>query len=264
MFTPSSQIPLFASELIAGRPRPLGAYVPVLLDKRGELEALAKAGGGVWDSMTPLIQMLPAGDRGPDEKAFSIVEWIERLRRGVGDHLIYLDPGGVARRSTRSKLMPPAVVEGLYAQASRDGLFFIPVYTIGRTDLASVTASVAHEERRGLALRVRIGNLTYRGARRLVDGAFAEFEDLGITPLSTDLMVDLGYLDRDAEIDAAGLDLLFAEFERAAPWRTVTLAATTVPASFAEFVRDGELEGVPRREWSLWKGLRALGHEGLR
>jgi hypothetical protein len=264
MFAPSSQTPLFASELIAGRSLRLGAYVPVLLDKRGELQALAKAGGEVWDSMTPLIQMVPADDRGPDEKAFSIADWIARLRRVVGDHLIYLDPGGVARRTRRSKVTPPALVEGIYAQASRGGLSFMPVYTIGRSDTAAVVAGVAHAQGRGLAVRVRLNTLTYTGARRLVDGMLAEFEDLGIAPTSADLMVDLGYLDRDADIDAADLDPLFAELERAAPWRTVTLAATTVPASFADVVRDGELGGVPRREWNLWKGLRALGHESLR
>jgi|GEM_PF-2920832 hypothetical protein len=264
MSAPSSQIPLFASELIAPRPVALGAYVPVLLDKQGERGALARAGDGVWDSMTPLIQMLPAEDRGPDEKVISIADVIVRLRRVVGDHLIYLDPGGVARRTRRSTVMPPATVETLYTQASRHGLSFIPVYTIGRSDLAATTALVAHEERRGLALRVRLGNLTYGGARRLVDGVLEEFEAIGIATTSTDLMVDIGYLDRDAEIDAAGLNPLLLELERAARWRTVTLAATTVPASFAGVVEDGELGGVPRREWGIWKGLRALGHDGLR
>ncbi len=264
MSAPSSQIPLFTSELIAERPVPLGEYVPVLLDKQGERAALARAGDPVWESMTPLIQMLPGEDRGPDDKVISIIDSIGRLRRVVGDHLIYLDPGGVARRTRRSNVMPPATVENLYTQASRDGLSFIPVHTIGRTDLAAIAARVAHEERRGLALRVRLGNLTYAGARRLVDGVLAEFEALDIAPTSTDLMVDLGYLDRDAEVDAAGLNPLFLELERAARWRTVTVAATTVPASFADVVGDGELGGVPRREWGIWKGLRALGHEGLR
>lgn len=263
MAATSSQIPLFDIEPLAAKQLPLRPYVPVLLAKRGELQALESA-GEAWASMTPLVQMLVVDDDVPAEQAFSPAAWVARLRRAVGDHQIYLDPAGVAKRAARSKMTPPALVDAVYEEASRARLAFVPVYTVGRTDVAAVSGRVAATEARGLAFRVRLSGLTYAGGRRLVDGVVAEFERIGVAATSTDLMVDLGYIDRDTVVEAADLHPLLLDLEVAAPWRTVTIAATTVPSSFAGVVEDGELDGVARREWPLWKGLRALGHEGIR
>lgn len=235
------------------------AYVPMLLDKRGELQALRKAPGTAWDHMVPLIQLVPKPERAADEARMSPAQMIDAIAGAVRQHQFYLDPGGVSRRTKKSAVMSTKEVEAAFAQARRRGLGFIPVLPLDRPDVGPLTAEVARDSGAGFAARVRVRTAIYSGGRTLADGVSAELETLGMSDLPTDLLLDLGYLAPETDLDVVDLALLIRSFVSARSWRTITVAATTVPASYADLVDEGELRAINRREWDIYEGLTASG-----
>ena len=240
------------------------AYVPMLLDKRGELQALRKAPGTAWDHMVPLIQIVPKPERSADEVRMSPAQMIDTIAAAVRQHQFYLDPGGVARRTKKSALMSMNDVEAAYAQARRRGLGFIPVLPLNRTDVARLTAEVARDNGAGLAARVHVRNAIYAGGVNLANGVSAELETLGIADLPTDLLLDLDYLAPEVDLDGDDLGSLIRSFMNTRSWRTITLAATTVPGSYADLIDEGELRSINRREWGLYERLIASGLADVR
>jgi hypothetical protein len=235
----------------------------MLLDKRGELQALRKAPGTAWDHMIPLIQIVPRPERSPDEAKMSSAQVMDTIAAAVRQHQFYLDPGGVARRTQKSAVLSTKEVEAAYAQARRRGLGFIPVLPLDRGDVARLTAEVARDNGAGLAARVHVRNGLYAG-RTLAAGTSEDLDSLGLSDLQTDLLLDFDYLAPDAELDAVDLESLIRSFVDARPWRTITVAGTTVPRSYADLVDEGELRAINRREWELYEGLTAGGGPDVR
>jgi len=240
------------------------AYVPMLLDKRGELQALRKAPGTAWDHMVPLIQLVPKPERSAGEVRMSPAQMIDTVAAAVRHHQFYLDPGGVARRTRKSASMSTNDVEAAYAQARRRGLGFIPVLPLNRADVARLTAEVARDNGAGLAARVHVRNAIYAGGVTLANGVSAELETLGVADLPTDLLLNLDYLAPEVDLDGDDLGSLIRSFMNVRSWRTITVAATTVPGSYADLVDEGELRSINRREWDLYERLIASGLADVR
>jgi hypothetical protein len=240
------------------------AYVPLLLDKRGELQALRKAPGIAWDHMVPLIQLVPKPERAAGEARMTPADMIDAIAVAVKQHQFYLDPGGVSRRTKKSAVMSVTEVEAAFTQAGRRGLGFIPVVPLDRPDVGPLTAQVARANGAGMAARIRLRTAIYSGGRSLADGVASDLENLEISDLPTDLLLDLEYLAPEVDLDVVDLAQLIRSFASARSWRTITVAATTVPASYADMVDEGELRAINRREWGIYRGLTASGLTDVR
>jgi hypothetical protein len=152
----------------------------------------------------------------------------------------------------------------IFQAAGEAGLAFAPVYLVGRTDTATIVAEFARHQSLGLAVRFRVADLIARGSRQLADLLAVEITALDQIPGSMDLVVDLGYMSPDAELSASDLAPLLERLQNTTPWRSIVVAATSVPPSVAPFVNEGSLNGIRRQEWALWNGLRRLGFASLR
>jgi hypothetical protein len=191
-------------------------------------------------------------------------DMIDAVAAAVRQHQFYLDPGGVSRRTKKSAAMSVADVEAAFAQAGRRGLGFIPVFPLDRQDVGSLTAKIARANGTGIAIRVRLRTAIYSGGRSLADGVASDLENLGISDLPTDLLLDLEYLAPEVDLDFVDLAQLIRSFATARSWRTITVAATTVPASYADIVDEGEIRAIDRREWGIYRGLTASGLTDVR
>jgi hypothetical protein len=137
------------------------------------------------------------------------------------------------------------------------------VYPVGQRRLAACTARAAAEQGLGLAIRYRVDGLTSTGGRSLAGALAQEVDALSATPSEADLIVDLAYLHPDFTIGPDDVTRLLDPLLAVGPWRSIVLAASSVPATLSDEVRDGQFAGIARREWALWPALRQR-YPGLR
>lgn len=231
-------------------------YVPLLLDRKGERRALADLGDEVWPQVTPLVQITPPALRDGDEQSTPPAQWVAALARAVGDRVIYLDPAGVERRSRAAKPIGPAIVAAVLDGAAEAGMRFVPVYPVGQRPLVELVTRTSTAQRLGLAIRLRVDGLAGMGSRSIADRLAAELETLATPAATTDLVIDLAYLHPDFTIEADDVRRIIDPLLAIGPWRSLVIAASSVPATLADEVRDGQFKGILRREWGLWRSLR--------
>jgi hypothetical protein len=236
------------------------AYVPILLSKRGERSALRDAPGEAWDGMVPWVQLLARADRDDKEASKSPAEMILDIGDATRFNLIYLDVAGVKRMSRNSPRLSLEEIEAALAQAAHQGLPFIPVLPAGMGREGQLIVDVAKRVDRGMAVRVRPRGRSTDGSRDLA----RELIELGGAGLDLDLLVDFEYLAPDQLLTTRDVARIVAAYEAAGRWRSITVAVTTVPPSFAELVREGELIAIPRRDWQLYREFAAAGLDRIR
>ena len=245
-----AQLPLFgASEPIAvsgGRYR----YLPVLLDRPGEREALRRADDSTWARMMPLIQEEVASRKGADPSYKSLLAAGYRLRDTVGSHPVYIDVMPSGRRKVAAPLRAvAAVMEGM----DRADVSFVPVHRVGAGDVARAVRPWA-ERASGVAMRVRALEPLAQGTRTLASVLLAELERLGTVPSATDVLIDLGYIDPSLLLPLEDVEAIVQEVLGAAPWRSAALIGTCVPRSLSA-VTEGTVGSLPRTELSFWRNL---------
>jgi hypothetical protein len=75
---------------------------------------------------------------------------------------------------------------------------------------------------------------------------------------AADLLVDLGFIPEDVEIDPEDLAVAVGEMLGVGDWRNVVLLGTAMARSLGGgLVPEGSLGRLPRREWHLWNSLRS-------
>src|SRR6476646_2329912 len=114
----------------ASMPARVDPYVPVLLDRRGELQALGTLEESVWRQVLPLIQIVPPDLRTPADRARPPSDWIRRLRVAVGDHPILLDIAGVRQRRASATLVGGETVNAVFEAAVTAGIQAVPVHSV--------------------------------------------------------------------------------------------------------------------------------------
>lgn len=253
-------------------------YVPVLQNKSGELEALRRAAPGVWDHMTPLLAV--AGPKKPRmgsvtiQISFAAVRsWVKKLASAVMDRPFFLDilrfkPGTPLYDDQHSKRGPRRtrrrqfVLEQIYEFAHGQRLNFVPVYQanlLGET-YSKIMRCAITEVGRGFALRYPLLGTISLG--RPCDLALKIVEDLGEATDSVDLMLDLGWIPPDTELDLELTRELISGLAHAATWRNVILIGSSMPSSLS-CVREGTVGEIPRSEWGIWSNLRHSGMPNL-
>lgn len=232
------------------------SYVPVLQDRNGERTALRHASTAAWSGMTPLIEVVPWGNR---FSAGSIRARAANLRDVVGRHPIYLDvkdfdPTTPIEASSDRQPM----LELLFEAATRRELRFLPVAWSDSSDAhLKILAAAVDTSGRGLALRHRLNRVLPSGVSvearvRLL------LRTLGVEPSEVDLMLDLEYLDPDGTTSVRWLTDLMANLGQVGSWRSTVLIATSMPSSFGNgLVPPNTTRELPRHEWELWKEVAA-------
>ena len=245
-----AQLPLF------GAPEPIVVsggryrYVPVLLDRPGERDALRRADDETWARMMPLIQEEVASRKGVDPSERALFAAGYRIKDAVGDHPVYVDVMPSGRRRVAAPIRAvTAVMEGM----DRANVRFVPVYRIGAGNVARAVRPWA-ERASGVALRVRGLEPLAQGTRSLASVLLAEAEVLRASPGSIDVMVDLAYIDPLLLLPFEDVHTIVREVTAAAPWRSVALLGTCVPQSLSA-IREGTMGSLSCTEWQLWHQL---------
>ena len=151
---PSAQLPLFNDH-----PNPLRHearhYVPVVQNRKGELEALAHASEATWDRLTPLVHFV-----GPKEQTKllhprTVSGWAKSVHDAVGQRACYVDLRRLEPVREVATTKPRVVLSYLYERCRSRGVKFIPVAPInGSPKHLDQVACAIHHDMRGVALRV--------------------------------------------------------------------------------------------------------------
>lgn len=247
---------------------PSNWYVPALKSKPGEFEALRQLFDAGQDRFTPVVEVVeqpPEADDEDEEPAKGPVlfpglapkkrvpptpeEHIQSkmagLREALGGRLAYIDPHEVAA-------LGGGTGAGLvFDNAERQSLNFIPVVGLDRHYRDTLAAN--RHTRNGLAIRIVSEDL--KRAPTLARAARDIVVDSGCSWESVDILLDAEELP---EVPAGQQRKLTAllEFVGRVQCRNSVLIASAMPKSLRR-LPHAEDSLVARREWILWRELRA-------
>jgi len=225
-------------------------YVPILLAKRGELQALKLLADGYTSSMTPIfvVQPLPWDYEG-DTRRCSVQDHIAKvptnLREAWGDRPAFIDMGELPDDPVEGGIHP---LEWVTAAAATLGLELVPVVR-PTSSVAYIDAVRRVVQRFGSEICLRLpiaawpavaGNAPYTQV----------LEAVGVASSDTHLVLDLG---EDLGVAASAIAATQVRSIGAlGAWRTLTVAGTsmmsTAPAGSGVHV-------VAREEWAMYRSL---------
>lgn len=253
------QIPLLKPEPLAPLPVDASRYLVALQSKDGERNALRRASDDVWERTTPLIHFV--GPKSPPAKfkPETVRGWVSRIAASVATHPFYLDLTRIdPLRPVATRGGDVAALDFLYDASRGRGLRFIPVAWVGESTGGHrrIARDTALHDGNGIAMRYRLR--TYVPTLGSSLGAFVETELVALEhePSDTDLIVDLEYIDQDAELDPEGIATSVNELLSVGPWRSIVLLGTSVPTMMS-CIAEGTVGSLPRREWELWSQLKS-------
>lgn len=216
-------------------------YVPVLKVKRGEKKALRSIASTLRSQITPLLEIVER----KSDKAPTVDAHLDTVFRDLFDSVRIYDRCFLDARELA--VDGPAAAAAVFRRASEEGIVFTPVTGISRS--ADVSAALASRAN-GLALRLTRDEFE----RGELDGNLQAF--IGqheIVPEETDLIVDLGPVDR---LITEGVAALTNGFMGAVSdhqqWRTFTVSGCAFPSSMSVVGRNSHAF-VERAEWVAWR-----------
>lgn len=236
-------------------------YVVALQNKSGELQALREAHARTWERLVPLVQIVGPNKREKPLSRAMPKSWIRRLAPAVGAHPFYLDLLRLKPElpvPTRDGDVP--VLECLYDAARTRRLNFVPVAWLGESTSTHIrcVARAAIADGRGLAIRYRPMSVVMPPGSSAANAASALLDDLATEAVHADLIVDLGYIGPDTDVDPADVAALFEAILGVGDWRSFVMLGSSIPAAMSE-IKENSVGSIERREWHLWQRLGALG-----
>jgi len=246
------------------QPVPAGTshYVAALQSLQGERDALVHASEETWAHVTPLIEIL--GPKKHETEPFTrerIAAWGKKASDAVGGRPCFLDVLRLPpNHPTATKTGNHPVLSVIHSEARGRGMAFVPVVRLSdaRTTVRQIAETAACDAR-GVALRYPMfGTVSAdgRGPQVLIQEALDAVE---VDVVGADLIMDLGFLSEDVEVDAEDLAAAIEELVSIRNWRSVVLLGSSMPSSLGGgIVAEGTIGRLPRREWDLWSALVAL------
>lgn len=120
----SSQLGMFPREATASTL--MAPYVPVLLIKRGEREALSRLSAAALGRVTPWMRVVPPELRSTEDDTQPAGEF-SRLAAILGDRAVYLDVVGTPRRDRALPPLDGEYLDRMLSSATAAGMSTDPV-----------------------------------------------------------------------------------------------------------------------------------------
>lgn len=238
-------------------PRGPRGYMPILLAKPGELQALERLDPALRQRVIPLIEAREARiDRATGEPRRSLERQVEvnvgALARTFGRQAEFLlDPAGLG--GVTGAVNDRIGADVLFARAAEHLLHFVPVVRLGQSRRERA-AAYAHRSR-GLCVRLSRDDLD----ERLGDRLERLLRRPRVAATSIDLVLDYGSVARLQELEVHELHGRVVRDLRRLPrlreWRSLALAMSAFPPMSG--LRD--LHRFERVEWLIWDRLRTEG-----
>lgn len=220
---------------------PINAYVPILKGKMAEFGALETCTSG---RVVPLVEVT-----NPESTHKAILRswthpddviWIHSLNFGE------LDEADFA-----------ATIETLFANL-RGEIPAVPVITTSEgPDTLATIREIVSTDGLGLVLRIDVEDILDEATNTDADIA-ATLAELGLTPASTDLVVDAGLVDGAATVQAAVADQCLRRLPDLDQWRTVVVAFSGFPIPLSNVVPPSSVRAVPRTDAAAFTATKRL------
>ena len=252
---------LFQSDHRAPLPMDGWHYVPSVQNKPGELLALKEMSPTAWDRMTPVVNLVGPTSRTKPLRAQAVANWVKKVGDAVGEHPVYLDVMRLdPTRPVKTSNGDAPVLAHIYAAARKRHMLFIPVAWVGESTIehVNVVAGAAREDGNGVALRFRFLNIATPPGTTRTALIRRTLDDLQCDVSNADLLVDLGYLDPDDDLDAQSLAASINPMIAIGSWRSIVVLGSSIPKTLS-CVAEGTIGSLSRREWELWTQLSACG-----
>lgn len=210
-------------------------YVPILMWKKGEQDALIELDSEIKKHIIPLIEITPSSNF---DKLSDQIEkcWKKRL--------FYFD------------LLPECYEENdgsIYFDLLEKcpSEYVIPVLNI--TDSVEVIDEAKNYGDNGIALRIAGGDF-----EEIEDKLNALAENNSITPKKTDIILDLSFVDEDSVYDKKSvLKVAIADINNIGQYRKIIVASNSFPNTFPK-LEIGELYSYDRFELQVHKAAQML------
>ena len=223
-------------------------YIPILRWKRGEKRGIKSVPAASAKDVCPLIGVTPEtfADQPETISREAVPAWrvfADDIYNHWGARPFYLDASGI---EPSARGVHPLIAT---AKACReDHATLIPAITLDApTPYEAAVLQVAHEDKRGVALKVKLREFT-SATQWLPNWPHA----LNETDLILDLADQVGTI---AELGSS-LDSAFRNVHRAKEWRTITVAGTSMLENFKGY--DQGTFTIERAEYTLWQHLLSL------
>lgn len=235
-------------------------YVPILKGKKGEFGALQSMTAEEKELITPLIEIPPIPwDHKNDAPAKTIDQHLLKadatFEKSWGtDRVFFVDLRWISERDRMSDGTHP--IACLFGRARQRGLKAIPVTGLVRSDdYQEACQRIIADDKRGVCIRLQKED--FEEPENLNSVIAGLLGTLGVSPLDSDLLLDLGSLCHD-DGDDLSVDVL--SLIKAIPslkdWRSFVLAATGFPVDLMG-LPPSEISAVRRSEWALWQRIAA-------
>lgn len=233
-------------------------YMPILLTKRGERIAMRETRAAVKDRLEPMWVVAPPSEsKTLDEAAGSAAK---ELAADWGAREAFVDTLYLGDEATTAGDHP---LFHVVTSARAAGVPLIPVTGPDRTPQHLATVARLARLPGPLAGRVCL-RLNFADALQLTLPPASRMWSLpdllvtlGVAPDSVDLILDFGEQTGAPAAAASLAYTLVAALPALPDWRSITFAATNVPASLAGYTQNA-ITALPRLEWDAYAALTAL------
>jgi len=241
-------------------------YLSIVKGREGEYRGLVDLDEAVLANITPLIALWP-GEPGENESdpvsgGFWPSDEGTKVAGSLSDVLLSKIrarwPVGHPLLLDGKWLKDPASFGTVIETARAAGFLPLPVTGLDRADAyQDVVAQASRLDRQGTVLR--LGRSDFAAHGNLIVRIPELLERLGLTPADTDLVIDLGELERLRwESDEITLEAMCELALRLGDWRNFAVAGSSQPRGGGKFVDDG-IEPFPRLEWWIFQKAQLRG-----
>jgi hypothetical protein len=254
-----SQDRLALAEALTPLPVDARHYVPALQNKSGELAALAEATDEVWERMTPLLHLVGPRSQRKKISIDSVKAWVRKAAVAIGERPTYLDVLRI--RPTRSVTLKKGgkspLHKEVFAAARKRQMKAIPVIWAGESNASHVklVGNAVGTDGHGVAVRYRPRSVTFPPGQSAEEYLGGLLTSLGATADCADLLIDLGCLDSEDEIDPEDVAERISELGAVEDWRSVVLLGSSMPKSM-RVIKKASIGELPRTELEIWRALR--------
>lgn len=223
-------------------------YVPVIKGKQNDLKAASRIRDETKPFVKPLVELIPV----PSD--VFIDDHLEKFAHNVVKHLsnveLFVDFYGFKPGANLQSGIDATI--GGFRLLRSMGVYVTPTYGFERDDsLWTPLRTEVQKIGRGFCFRVDIDDLDDRSEETWA-AILERSAELGLTPKSVDIFLDLRYVGNSSTEDLKNMVLDFLAFmPTGAKYRSIILSGSSALKHVGEVPKDG-LGEIERKELRLW------------